>query len=247
MTEISYLSNYRYELEKWMSDLVDERDCLSHDLDRIQLEYPTWKSSSIYDSLDPSDHDSRPEYFMLLSVILQNVWLSFMHARDRLCSREYWSQIEPKFRSEKDIIRATEGYLTMLRQYSITQTVSITENTLASIATCGSPPFKLTASTGFENAYKHVLSKISSTQDMLDRFEIVRLVRNAQHTNGRYLPKSGEDVTKRYQGKEYFFEVGRPINWDNGDMIKSCFHSMHSAMWDIINSPQVSRISFVPN
>ena len=53
-------------------------------------------------------------------------------------------------------------------------------------------------------------------------------------------------MTKRYQGGDYFFEVGQPIYWDNSDMIKSCFHSMHSAMWDIINSPQVRGISYVP-
>ena len=46
--------------------------------------------------------------------------------------------------------------------------------------------------------------------------------------------------------RDYLFEVDQPIYWDNSDMIKSCFHSMHSAMWDIINSPQVRGISYVP-
>ncbi len=192
-----------------------------------------------------AEHDARPEYFMLLAVILQNVWLSFTYVRDQLCDRDYWSRVEPRFTNESSMLEAASGYLTMARQYAATQTVSITENTLADIAMSGHGPFKLTTSTGFDNVYKYVLSKISLSQEFEEQFDILRLVRNTFHSNGIYSPRNGGDVVKRYGGKEYIFKVGQAIEWDNGDMIES-FQWMRGAMGEIVGSPRVCDISSVP-
>lgn len=245
MTQITRLAHYQNLLKFWVAALDCERDRLNEDLVGLQRAYPSWRVQVDSDSPNVAEHDARPEYFMLLAVILQNVWLGFIYGRDQLCDRQYWRYVEPRFTSEQDMLEAAGGYLTMVRQYSVTQIVSITETTLAAIAMCGRGPFNLTTSTGFENVYTYVLSKLSLSQKFEELFDILRLVRNTIHSNGVYLPRNGEDLVKCYGGKEYTFKVGQPIDWDNGDMITPLFQGMRGAMGEIVSSPAVRGISSV--
>ena len=138
------------------------------------------------------------------------------------------------------------GYQTMARQYSVTQTTSITERTLTSIAMSNHGPFTLTACTGFDNAYKYVLSNLSLLGRFEELFEIMRLVRNTIHSNGVFSPTTGEDTAKRYKEKECIFQVGQRLGWYDNDMMSSMFEWISDAMWEIVTSPEVSSIPYTP-
>lgn len=246
MGQTANLAQYQTLISSWVVALNDKRDRLAEDLEKLRLAYPSWRSGADAISSNATQHDARPEYFLLLAVILKNVRLSFLYTRDQLCEREYWSRVEPLMTNENGILEGVNGYLTMARQYSVIQAVSITENTLATIAMSGHEPFVLTTSSGFDNVYKYVLSKLSLSPRFEELFDILRLVRNTEHSNGVYLPRRGGNVVKRYGGKEYVFNVGQLIDWNEDDMITSLFHWVREAMWEIICSPYVRSIPYVP-
>ena len=246
MTQITNLAHFQNLLSSWVAALDVKRAGLAECLIRLQLDYPSWRADVGSDSQTTTQHDARPEYFMLLAVILQNVCLGFIYTRDQLCDRAYWSRIEHRFTNEQDMLDAAAGYHTMVMQYSVFQTVSITENTLAAIAMSRHGPFNLPASNGFDNVYRYVLSKLSLSQKFEALFDILRLVRNTNHSNGVYSPRTGGDVVKMYGGKEYAFKVGQTVEWYSDDMVTSLFKWMRDAMWEIVSSPQVRSIPYVP-
>lgn len=241
MTQITNLVDYQNPLDSWLASLEGKRDKLEkYYLEKLRILYPSWRARG--DKLD-----ARPEYFMLLAVILQNVRLSFMFMRGQLCDPEWWRRRESQFFgpqvNDQAYREALEGYQIMGRQYFATQVVSITEYTLATIATSGHGRFQLSHSSGFSNAYEYVLSRTSLLENYRDLFDLLRLVRNTFHSNGYF--SGEEDTVKIYNGRQYDFKLGQQIRWDNDDMIVMT-EWISDAMWEILNSPEVRSIPYVP-
>lgn len=236
------LTDFRNPIDSWVAALEDKRDKLNELLVKLRLLYPSWRTR------DSHDLDARPEYFMLLAVILQNVRLSFMFMHGQLCHREWWERHQAHFFGPQDnnqaYVEALQGYQTMARQYSISQVTSVTEYTLASVAMSGHGAFQLHSSSGFANAYDYVLSKLSLLEKYGNLFEILRLVRNTFHSNGIFSDPTG-DTSKEYDGMVYDFRSGQLIGWGNDDMMLM-FEWISDAMWEILNSSEVRSIPYVP-
>jgi len=243
MTQINGLADYHSKLTSWVIALDKRRDALSEYLLKLQQKYPSWRAGVNISVQNTDQFDARPEYFMLLAVILQNAWLSFTHMRDQLCDRSYWAYVEPKFTSDQHLLEAISGYSTMVNQYAISQTVSITQTCLTAIVNSAPDTFSSAATIEFKNLYSHVLRNLSLSHRYEELFDIIRLVRNTNHTNGFFQPRLVGNLVKTYGGKEYQFKVGQSIKWYSDDMIISLFEWMPDAMWEIVTTPQVSGIS----
>jgi len=242
MTQIGNLADYWSQLNSWLNALDEKRGRLQEHLLQLRTLYPSWRVGH------EQNLDQRPEYFMLLAVILQNIQVSFIHMRDQVCDPEWWrhraAQLFGPQINDQAYVEALESYQTMTRQYFAAQVVSISEYTLASIATSGHGPFQLHASKGFSNAYEYVLSKASLREKYRDLFDLLRLVRNTFHANGTFSDPRG-DTVKKYDGKEYDFQLGQLIKWNNDDMILMA-QWIIDAMWEVLNSPSVRGIPYVP-
>lgn len=242
MTQIDLLIDYRNPLISSLASIEEMRDKLDRRLIQLRVLYPSWRASP------NSGLDVRPEYFMLLAVIVQNLRLSFMFMHDQLCDLRWWKRREARFfgrqLDDEAYKEALEGYQTMGRQYFTTQIASVTEHTLASIAMSGHGPFQLNSSGGFVNAYEYVLRRVSLLKKYQQLFDLLRLVRNTFHSNGTFSDPTG-DTIKEYKGRRYKFQLGHAIRWDNDDMILMA-EWMSDAMWEILNSPNVRSITSVP-
>ena len=160
--------------------------------------------------------------------------------RDQILDPAWWYSIGEK-PSAVQTVETLSGYGTMTRQYSLMETASITEQTLTSIAFSGHGRFKLTSSDGLANVSEYVLSRTPVPKDYVLLFDVLRLLRNTIHLNGTFSPKKGGNTSVEYGGTTFTFEVGKPVEYDNGMMV-TMFEWMSEAMWKIVTSPQVSSI-----
>jgi len=237
-------------------NLVDCRTVVEQCLDslektKIRVEDHLFNASILWLSHRsgvPRPLDARAEYFMLLAVLVQNVRLTFTFLNEELCDRGWWvshsSQFFDSRLGDKAYVDAVEGYMTMARQYVSGQMESITEHTLSSIATSHCGAFTLSATTGFANAFEYVLSKVALLDKYRDLFDMLRLVRNATHSNGIFSDRNGNTI-KTYAGVTYEFRLGYPVKWDNADMTLM-IEWMADAMWEVHKSPEVLKIPHIP-
>ena len=72
------------EIQGWIDALDQREEQLSQYRDQLDQDYPNWKAKFDLDRTDIGNHDARREYFRNLSVILQNVRLSFIFMRDQI-------------------------------------------------------------------------------------------------------------------------------------------------------------------
>ena len=243
MTTSDVMVAYQEKLDSWRTSLGKNQETLQSYVGLIDIQYPTWKAKFDAEPEDTTRHDARREYFRNLSVILQNVRLSFIFMRDQLCDRSWWEHFQRRL-SGQQVAETLLGYQTMARQYSATQIAAVTEQALTSISCSGYGEFRLTVSQGLDNSCKYVLRRTSLLNDYGELFDVLRLVRNTFHSNGVFSDKAG-DIVKEFQGVKFPFQLGQPIGYDNDNMI-AMFRWIGEAMWEICTSPAVSAIPYVP-
>lgn len=73
--------------------------------------------------------------------------------------------------------------------------------------------------------------------------EILRLVRNSVHSNGRFTDRNG-DTELTYGGESYHFRMGQQIKWDNRDMTLT-IGWICEAMEDVLRCPVVASIPYL--
>ena len=236
------LADYPTVAKQCLDSLEKAKERVEDHLFYASILWPSYRTGS------PGPLDARAEYFMLLAVIVQNLRLTFMSLHDQLCDRGWWISHSSQFFgpqvNDKAYIDAVEGYMTMARQYASGQMESITEHTLSSIATSHCGPFALSATTGFANAFEYVLSKVALLEKYRVLLDILRLVRNANHSNGIFSDRAG-DTIKTYDGVTYEFRLNYPVKWDNDDMVLM-IEWMADAMWEVLKSPPVLEIPHAP-
>ncbi|PKB71733.1 MAG: hypothetical protein BZY87_03740 [SAR202 cluster bacterium Io17-Chloro-G6] len=228
------------EVNGWIDALDQREEQLSQYRGQLDQDYPNWKAKFDLDHTDRGYHDARREYFQNLSVILQNVRLSFIFMRDQILDPAWWNSIGVKH-SAVQTVETLYGYQTMARQYSLKETASIAEQTLTSIAFSGHGQFELTSSDGLANVSGYVLRRTSVSKDYKIQFHVLSQLRNTIHSNGTFSPKKGGNTSVEYGGTTFTFDVGKPVGYDNSMMVYM-FGWISEAMWKIVTSPQVSSI-----
>lgn len=243
-TERETMTHDQNQLNSLLEALDEKEDRLKEYRGQLDRDYPGWKAKFDLDPENIPQHDARRQYFMNLSVILQNVRLSFIFMRDQLLDPTWWYRIEGSY-SSSQLVDTLNGYMTMARQYSLKEIASISEQTLTCIAFSGHGPFALSSSSGLSNASEYVISRTPVSKDCKILFSVLSLLRNTIHSNGTFFPEKGGNVCMDYNGIKFIFEVGKPVVFGNDTMVLM-FDWISKAMWEIVTSPEVSSIPYIP-
>jgi hypothetical protein len=70
----------------------------------------------------------------------------------------------------------------------------------------------------FEAIYNCLLKKLD-LQQYKELLDLLRHIRNTIHNNGVYFHRDGEDRSVPYNGKQYKFEIGKPVEFLKGVLI----------------------------
>jgi hypothetical protein len=67
----------------------------------------------------------------------------------------------------------------------------------------------------FESIYNYLFKKLKlqQKQDYIELLGLLRHIRNTIHNNGVYFHTDGKNRTVTYKGKQYLFEIGKPVKF----------------------------------
>ena len=236
---------WRHEADALLPDLALARDRLDSIVGFVDDHFPSWSVGM--DSADFLSRDARREFFRTLRVVLQNEQLTYGFIRDHLSYPEWWSdhRVDP---SSPVALGSIGEYDIMAKFVVVHSTVNATEETLRAIirsAPSGTFSKGITPVKPLESIYKHIL-KVLNLQGLGGIFEIVRLIGNTRHTNGIFIPSDGKDLTITYEGRDFPFEYGRPIDWDRRAFLFLVPLELTIAMAQVVTAPEISAIPYCP-
>ena len=86
------------------------------------------------------------------------------------------------------------------------------------------------------------LLKRTGLQTHFDLIEFFKLVRNTLHNNGVYFPNNPKDKSISYKGKNYFFQVGKKIDFVTWELLISLVSDIGVLSYDLTETKKVVSV-----
>src|SRR5690349_4307991 len=159
----------------------------------LRSRHPTWDRST----------DARPAFFGKVVVITQVALQLSMFQEHQLTKPEWWSASfnpPPPPDQQKKLLDSTAVFLGQGYYFSV---FSVWERCLRTVAMRLDPSGKEGVG-DFKSIFSSLLAKTSRKQSEVF-FDLLRLWRNTNHTNGLHVSRDGKDRVIEFDGKQFPF------------------------------------------
>jgi hypothetical protein len=98
----------------------------------------------------------------------------------------------------------------------------------------------------FKSIYASLLKK-TSLQKHEELFDLFRNIRNSMHNNGLFYPSKGGNQIIKIQDREFLFEVGKPCNFVDTELIVQLTANLIVAIKDLVESKEFTDLNVIPD
>ena len=190
-------------------------------------------------------HDARSEFFVTLGVVLRNAQLSYHFIATRLATASWWQHNGAPGQSSADQLQVVREYALSTKLACILGVAIATEETVRAIVRSGPFGIKVGARTAFYTLYVKLLAS-TGLRRYRKLFDVLRLIRNTQHTNGIYSDERKKRVVRTYKGQIFRFDYGKPLTWLDESTLVWLLQEIHIAMQDVVTHRRVIAITNCP-
>lgn len=238
------LNGWKRKADYWITPIEKVKNAFKTSLQKLDQDYPDWKSK--YDSA-PAEylkHDARREFFTTIRIVLQNNQLGYIFIRDQLSNQNWWihqvGQVKPMA-----ITQAIREQALMLKFFNVHAIAMATESTFRAIVRAEPNIFGVTPMTGIEKLTNDLLTA-TSLEKYKNFFNILRLVKNTIHNNGVFYIYGGKNVHLSYNGRSFDFEIGKELSWLTEDFLVWMPAQLNDAMFELVTSSKIASIPYCP-
>ncbi len=216
-----------------LSPIERVKDGIRDSISTIRAKWPEWERNN----------DGRWAWFTGAKKILQSYQLSSVCIRDHLSHAEWWKSRSFEM-TESEIPEHLKEF-SVLQLYGLSNGLfTITEESLRLIVSALDPNACNEGRSDFKNIYEFLLSRVGLEKHRA-LFDLHRLIRNTNHTNGVFRPRNGQDVTVVFDGDEYHFRNGYKLTFVNIGLVLKIVTSYNLAMLDVVSSSEVADLTKV--
>ncbi len=204
------------ELYEWRSNSAAMLDrlypviiALQENRKALEARFPGWREPRILYPKEYLRQDARIEVFNSFRVILENTQVSYMTVCENLTDSAWYLARNQKLSvgKIKDIVKENA---IMVKWFTFHASASVGEDCFRAVVRSDASTFQI------ENIYRANLKNIidqvlraTNLMTLTPLFEVIRLVRNTIHNNGRY---TDEDKNIQCNGRDFDFFKGQEIN-----------------------------------
>ena len=200
--------------------------------------------TTLYSSFDP-ELDIRITSIGRLLRTFNATSLSLIFMYKHLMSTEWWhDNINSSF-SDSKIISYTEGYSWFSRASLLQFTFACLESSFRIILRTLDSTACDNAMGSFKSVYDCLLtSKLSKCpSESIELLDLLRLVRNTIHNNGVYFHRSGQNELVNWQGEDYEFKQGIPIDFVNWSFCINIADASRVLLRSVVEDPSLHGIN----
>ncbi|GHX02071.1 hypothetical protein FXE84_06035 [Vibrio cholerae] len=166
----------------------------------------------------------------LNSIVLQILFFKSNVAT--FYNHSWWDQISIPEIARKGFTERVDGFY---KYYIFIQFVSIVESEFRLLVREVTPGACNNGKAPFVSIYQKVLSELKLNKYM-DLFDFIRLIRNAVHNNGVYLPeKNDSERVINFKNKEYKFIYGEEIDFFYPELLADIQDEIFDCLCEIIS------------
>ena len=209
----------------------------------LEARFPAWREPRIRYPEEHLRHDARLEVFNSFRVILENAQVSYMTICENLTDPAWYLARNQKLSPGKikDIVKENA---IMVKWFTFHASASVVEDCFRAVVRSDTSTFQIEKihRANLKTIIDRVLEATNLT-NLTPLFEVIRLVRNTIHNNGRY---TDGDKNIQCNRRDFDFFKGQEINWLNEENTIWLIENLHSAMNEIVQTPPVSNIPACP-
>lgn len=191
-------------------------------------------------------NDGRMGAFGTHATALKPVHLGLVLLSKHLLVPEWWKNISGGTVSHSDLIIRTEQFHHLLID-GMVHGLSITlETTLRNLvralddSACGG------GQAPYESIYKWLLKRLSlHTDENIALLSLLRLLRNTNHNNGVHIDRKGKDYIVEWQGKDYSFNHGEPVDLVYWPFLLEIAEKNRQFLETLVYHPEIQSLTFV--
>lgn len=191
------------------------------------------------------DGDARLSFYYKIRTLYNMFRLNYGFYDKYLLTHKYWDDNYPDYiMSNKNMTKLCDEYDTFVRSTFITEFYSAFESSLRVIIHAIDPDYYNENKIRFTAMAKKILDDFN-LQEESELIKHFSLIRNSVHSNGLFDPINGNNQTIHYKGKNFLYEVGKPILYAGWVDLLSILKLIHFLFYNVISNSTVRNIPFI--
>jgi hypothetical protein len=190
------------------------------------------------------NNDARITSFRKIINVCNSALLTFEVGNQTVARKDWWEDMTDGEISREDIIIYAREYESFLKVSFIQSFYSCVESSLRLILRGIDREACSRGTDAFKNIYECLLrSKLSGNFDRyVSLLDLYRELRNTIHNNGVYFHRRWESKVVEYEGNEYEFKIGEPIDFADWNFIRNASVECVELLYNVVKNPVVSDV-----
>lgn len=189
--------------------------------------------------------DARLSFYYKIRTLYNMFRLNYEFYDKYLLTRKFFDENNPDhIMSDKNMTKLCDEYDIFTRSTFITEFYSAFESSFRVIIQAIDSDYYDKNKRYFTVMAKKILNdfKLQEESELIRHFS---LIRNSVHSNGLFDPIDGKNQTIHYRGKDFLYEVGKPIQYAGWTDLLSILKLIHFLFYTVISNSKVQNISFI--
>lgn len=177
------------------------------------------KKAALQEKYSWSETDARITVLGKLNNILNSVSLGYFFMHTYLKNESWWEQYQKLDITIETIQTSTNEFEMFFRIGLIQNLTYCIESSFRIYVRALDPNACNKGQSEFKNIYEWLLKKLNLQTGNIDLLDLLRNIRNTMHNNGLFFPANGKNQTVIYKSNSFNFEVGKPNDFVNTELI----------------------------
>lgn len=224
-----------HDIHKLTKQIETVRDAF--DRDRAEI-------TAIYSAMDPK-HDARITAYTKTKNILNSVQLALVFISKHMLHNQWWKITFPKPVSDTDKQIYIKEFANLAKIAFVQGIFMALESSLrlflraldSTACNGGMAEFKSI----YECLFRSKLSAIPA--DGVPLLDLLRLVRNTIHNNGVYFHPSGNDASVTWDGEQFEFKQGTPVDFVTWWFLVRVSHALRQLLRTVVEDANLKGIT----
>jgi len=211
-----------------ISQIQQVRDSFYASKDRLIAAHISWDK----------DKDARVTLFHKCANVLNDVQLGLVFIQFHLTQQHWWKSIAKENIPDHDKKIYIDEFVMFMKIGFLQFVFSSIESSFRIFVKTVDPTACAGGTAEFKSIYAFLFARfgLQKWEPLLD---LLRCVRNTIHNNGVYFHRLGKNETVAYNGINYSFVIGMPVDFVDWAFLIGMMKDIDSMLWEVTNHPEL--------